>query len=168
VKLAFGDYIEAYEGTTNTSCPRSSACIALYPANNAAGLWQLFKIDMRTNICISNMVKLVTGELIIQAMKNIAAEKEQSALEPVRQRMEEIAETQRSASMQDEEDQKVTEEPMDDSEVIPEGIIDVDESEAAGDDEETSEESAAIRTRSGRMVNKPSRFLAMTKISRKD
>jgi hypothetical protein len=114
------------------------------------------------------MVKLVTGELIIQAMKNIAAEKEQSALEPVRQRMEEIAETQRSASMQDEEDQKVTEEPMDDSEVIPEGIIDVDESEAAGDDEETSEESAAIRTRSGRMVNKPSRFLAMTKISRKD
>jgi hypothetical protein len=37
VKLAFGDCIEAYEGTTNTSCSRCSACIVLYPANNEAG-----------------------------------------------------------------------------------------------------------------------------------
>jgi hypothetical protein len=93
VRLAFGDYIEAYEGTTNTSRPRSSACIALYPANNAAGSWQLFKIDTRTRVCRSNMVKLVTGELIIKAMNAIADEEEQSALEPVRQRVEEIAET---------------------------------------------------------------------------
>jgi hypothetical protein len=48
VKLAFGDYMEAYEGTMNASRPRTSACIALYPANNAAGSWQLFKIDMCT------------------------------------------------------------------------------------------------------------------------
>jgi hypothetical protein len=68
VRLAFGDYVEAYEGTTNTSRPRSSACIALYPANNAAGSWQLFKIDTRTRVRRSNMVKLVTGELIIKAM----------------------------------------------------------------------------------------------------
>jgi hypothetical protein len=33
---------------TPTSCPRSSACIALYPANDAAGSWQLFKIDTHT------------------------------------------------------------------------------------------------------------------------
>ena len=43
VHLAFGDYVEAYEGTTNTSRPHSSACIALYPANNAAGSWQTFQ-----------------------------------------------------------------------------------------------------------------------------
>jgi len=91
VGLAFGDYVEAYEGTTNTSCPRSSVCIALYPANNTAC----------TRVRRSNMVKLVTGELIIQAMNNIANEEEQSALEPVRQRLEEIVEEQQSASMQE-------------------------------------------------------------------
>jgi hypothetical protein len=111
VRLAFGDYVEAYEGTTNTSRPRSSACIALYPANTAAGPWQLFKIDTRTRVRRSNMVKLVTGELIIQAMNNIANEEEQSALEPVRQRMEEIAEEQQSASMQEVEIQEADEEP---------------------------------------------------------
>ena len=57
------------------------------------------------------MVKLVTGELIIQAMNNIANEEEQSALEPVRQRMEEIAEEQQSASMQEVEIQEADEEP---------------------------------------------------------
>jgi hypothetical protein len=111
VRLEFGDYIEAYEGTTNTSRPQSSACIALYPANNAAGSWQLFKIDTRTRVRRLNMVKLVTGELIIQAMNNIANEEEQSALEPVRQRMEEIAEEQQSASMQEVKIQEADEEP---------------------------------------------------------
>jgi len=57
------------------------------------------------------MVKLVTGELIIQAMNNIANEEEQSALEPVRQRMEEIAEEQQSASMQEVKIQEADEEP---------------------------------------------------------
>jgi len=45
------------------------------------------------------MVTLVTGELIIQAMNSIGAKEEQSALEPVWQRLEEIAETQPSASV---------------------------------------------------------------------
>ena len=43
--LAFGDYIEAYEGTTNTSKARSSACIALYPTADSTGAWMLWKID---------------------------------------------------------------------------------------------------------------------------
>jgi len=111
VRLAFGDYVEAYEGTTNTSRPRSSACIALYPANNAAGSWQLFKIDTHTRVRRSNMVKLVTGELIIQAMNNIANKEEQSALEPVLQRLGEIAEEQQSASMQEVEIQETDEVP---------------------------------------------------------
>jgi len=33
--FAFGDHIEAYESTDNTSRARSSACIALHPASNA-------------------------------------------------------------------------------------------------------------------------------------
>jgi len=36
ISLAFGDYVQENEGTTNTSCPRSSACIALYPANRSS------------------------------------------------------------------------------------------------------------------------------------
>jgi hypothetical protein len=39
VKLSLGNYLEAYEGMDNTSHPCSSACVALYPVNNAAGSW---------------------------------------------------------------------------------------------------------------------------------
>jgi hypothetical protein len=45
LKLAFSDYIEAYESTDNTSWPCTLACIALYTVNNAAGLWLVFQID---------------------------------------------------------------------------------------------------------------------------
>ena len=37
--LAFGDYIEVYDGTTNMSWERSIPCIALYPVGNALGSW---------------------------------------------------------------------------------------------------------------------------------
>jgi len=53
--LAFGDYVEAYEGTDNTSRARSSAGIALYPASNAAGSWILWKIETRTRVRRSNV-----------------------------------------------------------------------------------------------------------------
>jgi len=168
VKLAFGDYVEAYEGTTKILCPHSSACIALYPANNAAGSRQLFKIDMHTRVRRSNMVKLITGELIIQAMNNIAAEKGQSAMEPVRQRLEEIVESQKSASMRDDEVQAEDEEPMNGQQGAIEDSIEEDDGEeelASTDDiEEMAEgaEAGAITTRSG------SRFLVVTKISRKE
>jgi hypothetical protein len=48
LRFAFGDYVEAYEGTTNTSRVRSTACIALYPAGNSIGSWVLWKIDTRS------------------------------------------------------------------------------------------------------------------------
>jgi uncharacterized protein involved in tolerance to divalent cations len=41
LQLAFGDYIEANEGTSNTMAERSAACIALYPAANSTGSWVL-------------------------------------------------------------------------------------------------------------------------------
>jgi hypothetical protein len=46
--LAFGDYVEAYEGTDNTSRARSAACIALYPTGTATGSWVLWKIESRS------------------------------------------------------------------------------------------------------------------------
>jgi hypothetical protein len=36
--IAFGDYMEAYEGTDNMSKVRSAACLALCPAGNTSRL----------------------------------------------------------------------------------------------------------------------------------
>ena len=46
--IAFGDYVEAYEGMDNTSGVRSAACIALCPVGNSTGSWMLWKLDTRT------------------------------------------------------------------------------------------------------------------------
>jgi hypothetical protein len=48
--VAFGDYVEAYEGTDNTPGARSAACIALCPAGNASGSWALWKISTRVRV----------------------------------------------------------------------------------------------------------------------
>jgi hypothetical protein len=74
LRFAFGDYVEAHEGTDNMSHPRSAACIALFPIGNSTGLWQLFKIANRTRVRRTNMVKLVTFGLVMDAMNAIAKE----------------------------------------------------------------------------------------------
>jgi hypothetical protein len=81
--LAFGDYVESYEGTTNTSKARSSACIALYPTANTTGAWVLWKIKNRTRVRSTNYVKLVTNELVIDAINQIALDKDIIAALPV-------------------------------------------------------------------------------------
>jgi len=78
LKFMFGDYVEAYEGTDNTSRPRSAACIALFPVGNATGSWQLFKISNRARARRTNMVKLVTSGLIVDAMNAIAKEESEA------------------------------------------------------------------------------------------
>jgi hypothetical protein len=72
--FVFGDYVEAYEGTTNTSRARSSACIALFPAGNSTGMWILWKIDTRTRVRRSNIEKLVMTDRIISMMNMLAEE----------------------------------------------------------------------------------------------
>jgi hypothetical protein len=74
LQVAFGDYAEAYEGTDNTSRARSAVCIVLYPAGNLCGSWILWKIETRTRVRRTNMRKMVTSDLIIQAMNATAAE----------------------------------------------------------------------------------------------
>jgi hypothetical protein len=71
---AFGDYIEAYEGTNYTSRARSSACIALYSVRNSTGSWALWKIETRSRVRRTNMEKLVTSERIISIMNALATE----------------------------------------------------------------------------------------------
>jgi hypothetical protein len=92
--LAFGDYVEAYEGTNNTSRARSSACIALHPASNAAGSWILWKIETRTRVRRSNVKKMVSTDIIIQAMNSVANESQLEEPEEV----EEVARQQPAES----------------------------------------------------------------------
>jgi hypothetical protein len=81
--VAFGDYVEAYEGTTNTSGARSAACIALCPAGNASGSWALWKIGTRVRVRRTNFKKLVTTELVINMMNALAEENESEAVHPL-------------------------------------------------------------------------------------
>jgi hypothetical protein len=71
---AFGDYVEAYKGTTNKSKARSAACIALFPTGNSIGSWVLWKIDTRSRVRRSNIEKLVTTERIINIINAVTAE----------------------------------------------------------------------------------------------
>jgi hypothetical protein len=70
LRFAFGDYVEAYEGSDNTSRPRSTACIALFAIGSSTGSWQLFKIASRSRVRRT----LVTSGLIVDARNAIAKE----------------------------------------------------------------------------------------------
>jgi hypothetical protein len=74
LQVAFGDYVEAYEGTDNMSIACSAACTALHPAGNLSDSWILWKIENRMKVRRTNMRKMVTSDLIIQAMNATAAE----------------------------------------------------------------------------------------------
>jgi hypothetical protein len=66
--LAFGDYCEVYDGTDNTSKPRSVPCVALYPCNNAAGSWAFMNLHTRQRIRRTQWIKMVTKNVIISAI----------------------------------------------------------------------------------------------------
>ncbi len=50
LSLAFGDYIEVYDGTDNTAHSHSVPHIALYPSNNKTGLWAFLNLSMKQYI----------------------------------------------------------------------------------------------------------------------
>ncbi len=83
--VAFGDYVEAYEGTDNMSHACSSACIALYLVGNSTGSWVIWEIETRSRVRRSNMMKLVTSDLIKQAMNvlNREGREENAVASPV-------------------------------------------------------------------------------------
>jgi hypothetical protein len=164
--VAFGDYVEAYEGTDNTSGARSLAFIALCPVGNSTGPWTLWKIDTRVRVRRTNFKRLVTSELVINSMNALAREHEEERLQPV---IEEITE-QQSAEVQPE---------VENPEEIPEGSPTRDAPElqlsreepqisveVESADEEAEEQE--VRTRSGRTVTRPARFANVTKVNRSD
>ena len=73
--LSFGDYVEVYDGRTNTSRERSLACIALYPIGNAAGSWMFWNMATKKHVRRSNWVKMVTTDLVVNAVDAIADHK---------------------------------------------------------------------------------------------
>jgi hypothetical protein len=173
---AFGDYVEAYEGTTNTSRARSSAYIALFPAGNSTGTWILWKIDTRTRVRRSNIEKLVMTDRII-SMMNAQAEEGREDQEARRDDRGGTLEINQENDLEESKEEIQGENP----EADPTGILqeNPDESqvetpeetseEIAGDDEEQEETGQSrITTRSGQEIRLLSRYAAVTKVSQKE
>jgi hypothetical protein len=68
LELAFGDYVEVYDGTENTSKSRSIPCIALYPCCNATGSWEFMSLKTKTRVRRSQWNLMVTTQAIIDTM----------------------------------------------------------------------------------------------------
>jgi hypothetical protein len=179
-RLAFGDYVEAYEGTTNTMTARSTACIALCPANNSTGAWVLWKIATRSKIRRSNWVKLVTTQLIIDAMNAIARGSAEQAGAPIRQLQEAIVSQQSAAEeVSPEEPAEILEETQQEPEEESEEEVDEDddtpelvpqdqgnESDDEAEEDDNEDTTGPTVTRSGREVRRPSQFAGVTKVAR--
>ena len=168
LQLAFGDHMEASEGTTYNMAEHSTACIALFPEANSMGSWVLWKIDMRSKVRRSNVVKLVTTDAIISSMNVIAEEDTVQARDPQWRRLEELLSRQPTkvgagrakdpVEDLDETQARVHESDDDENE---EGFEEAETAEA-----EAEEGSQQVTTRSGRLVTRPSRYALVTKVAR--
>ena len=69
--LAFGDYCEVYNPTSEVSDPlksRTDPCIALRSSGNANGSWIFWNLKSDKRVVRTNWIKLKTDHLIIDAM----------------------------------------------------------------------------------------------------
>ncbi len=172
---AFGDYVEAYEGTTNTSRARSSACIALYPIGNSTGSWALWKIDTCSRVRRTNMDRLVTTERIINIMNALVTEErevdqgdrtgaeENQAGVPGQTQAETQAEN--PVANQEEIQDKNPEEGL---EAIQEETSEEIAEEIQDESAEEQEIQPRVTTRSGREIIRPSTYTAVTKVLQKE
>jgi hypothetical protein len=168
--VAFGDYVEAYEGTDNTLRARSSACIALYPVGNSIGSWVLWKIETRSRVRRSNVTKLVTSDLIKQAMNALTREGQEDAA--AASAVE--AETQQPAIVSETDDAGAVEEEIPEGDLVePQEADELERQEAEELPGESAEDNVpdigevvdtVNRTRSGRRVVIASRFMNVTKV----
>ena len=69
--LAFGDYAEVYDGTTNTSKERCLPCIALHPVGNASGSWVFWNLLTKKHLRRSNWTKMVMTDMVIKSVNDI-------------------------------------------------------------------------------------------------
>ncbi len=68
LELAFGDYVEVYDGTKNTSKSKSIPCIAFYPCCNATGSWEFMSLKTKTRVRHSQWKLMVTTQAIVDTM----------------------------------------------------------------------------------------------------
>ena len=177
LRFAFGDYVEAHEGTDNTARARSAACIALFPVGNSTGSWELFRIASRTKVRRTNMVKLVTSGLVIDAMNAIAEDEVEAASGGRRTIGADL--DQQSAGDETEDGEKPSKDPEEihlEPQEIPATIPPESLEESPEEHQELAEdqtrdeigEESIITTRLGREIRRPTRFLAVTKLSKQD
>jgi hypothetical protein len=168
LQLAFGGYVEAYEGTRNAMVEQSGACIALYPAANSTGSCVLWKIDTRSRVRRSNVVKLVATDAIIKVMNTITEEDGMQERNPQQRSVEQLVGRQPTevgvgrAEEQEQDPLETQEENL---------ISDSNEDKEAAEttEEETSEVEelgTQVVTRSDRQVTRPSRYAMVSKVVR--
>jgi hypothetical protein len=68
----FGDYVEAYAGTTNTPKDRSHWCILMYPQHNSSGSWYMFDLHTESFISRSNFKGLPMTQQVIEMVNKYA------------------------------------------------------------------------------------------------
>jgi hypothetical protein len=74
LSLAFGDYVEVYDGTDNTAHSHSVPCVALYPCNNMTGSWAFLNLSMKQYVRCLQWQKMQTTEAIISQMNALNPE----------------------------------------------------------------------------------------------
>ncbi len=142
LELAFGDYVEVYDGTENTSKSRSIPCIALYPCCNATGSWEFMSLKMKTRVRRSQWNLMVTTQAIIDTMNTFDDAPVAIVAEPA-------ANVDVSEPVQETSTVPDVPVPVETDTAVPEPVGDTSGTGNAGDDSNTAEsgqreESAAI------------------------
>ena len=84
LSIGYGDYVESYDPTVVSARAhkdRTEPCIALYPTGNANGSWWLLNIKTKKRVRRTNWVKMVTTELVINAMNSLSATEDDAEVE---------------------------------------------------------------------------------------
>jgi hypothetical protein len=170
LSVAFRDYVASYKGTDNTSETRSAACIVLCPVGNSTGSWTLWKLSTHMKVRRTNFQKLVTSELVIRAVNALTDEeaeqpviqseiesRQSTDVEPVIEHPTEEIESQPEAEEFTETVEMATVEAEAETEQVRQEVL-----------EAAPEDTGELRTRSGREVRRPTRFMAVTKVSRSE
>jgi hypothetical protein len=187
LSLAFGDYVEVYDGMDNTARSRSVPCIALYPCNNMTGSWAFLNLSTKQYIRRSQWQKMQTTDIIISqtfdpellrqlpVIQQEVLEREERP-EPVGEQMA-VPEVQQEGQVvmpSAVPGTQVLEEPTagvdeESPELVPQEQDDSDD-EAEDDDVESEEkdEVPQIRrsTRIASGVHKPDRYAMVTKLKK--
>ena len=157
LSLAFGDYVEVHNGTTNTSKERSLPCIALYPLGNSTGSWLFWSVSTRSYIRRSAWVKMVTTQLITNAMDGDAAQ--ENAVRP--ETVAEVEQEVTGSAGQDQTEDKYAEMP--DLSDVDRDEDDEDEDEDGAEETKAEEPRRSARIAAG--VDAPDRLTLATKVA---